>query len=139
MNIEILAPKTLKCYPNLEEQLRKWVELTSVPVDGLLVRVLNGSLLEKEQAAIIWTFDPRDLTKGMPRIIGRYKPPSIIELDFTVDRPRWGLLAYYFFHELGHHKDYLVKVKPTEESAETFAKAMMKRVKNILPRGGRVR
>lgn len=132
MDIEILAPETLRCYSGLEEQLRKWAELSSISVNGLLVRVLNGSLLEKEWDALIWTFDPRDLTKRM-EVIGRYRPPGIIELDVTIDKPRWGLLAFYFFHELGHYKDYSAKVELTEESADIFAKQMMKRVKNILP------
>lgn len=134
MDIEILTPETLRCYPGLEQQLRKWAELTSIPVDGLLVRIFCGSLLDEYYDQLIWTFDPRDLTRGMPRIVGRYKPPGIIELDTTIDKPRWGLLAFYFFHELGHHKDYSAKVKLTEETADTFAKEMMKRVKNILPR-----
>ncbi|GAH43575.1 unnamed protein product, partial [marine sediment metagenome] len=91
------------------------------------------NLLDEYYDQLIWRFDPRDLTKGMPKIVGLYRPPGVVELDVIIDKPRWGLLAYYFFHELGHYKDYLAKVELTEESADTFAKQMMGRVKNILP------
>lgn len=136
MDIEILSPKTLKCYPCLEEQIGKWAELSSIPVNGLLVRVLNGSLLEKEWDALLRTFDPRDLTKGMP-VIGHYKPPSLIELDVIIDKPRWGLLAFYFFHELGHHKDYLQGIEITEKSADAFATQMVRKIKGVLPRSSK--
>ncbi|GAH43576.1 unnamed protein product [marine sediment metagenome] len=44
MDIEILAPETLRCYSGLEEQLRIWAELTSIPIDGLLVRMFCGNI-----------------------------------------------------------------------------------------------
>lgn len=127
MEIQILAPETLQCYPHLPDRLQEWVSLTGLPHGELNVIVFCGSLLEAEINALIWHFDPRDLTKGLPKIIGKFKPPSLIHLDIALDRPRWAKLALYFFHECGHYQDYLMGKEMTEASAESYALSTLRK------------
>lgn len=126
MEIEICNKKTLESFPNLQEQLQIAVELSGLASNNLCIRILCGDFLQPYYELIIWKLDPRGMR--IARIMARYRPPGIIELDIALGRwkPRLATIIRNLFHEIGHHKSYLEQAEMSEKVAEHFATLMMK-------------
>lgn len=137
IEIEICSGKTLKSFPNLQEELESAFILSGLPagyiVDGwgfqpLLIRILCGSMLQPLYEWAIWKTDPRGMRFW--RCVAHFRPLTLIEIDIALGsrKPRLETVIRYFFHELGHFKAYLEHSKEflNEKEAEKFASAMMK-------------